>query len=81
MTKYAADAALGRLYMFMNQPANAKQYLEAVINSGKYAMAPNYLDCFTDAYDNNTSRDRLWEVQYIGGLTGEGQDWSEILHA
>jgi tetratricopeptide (TPR) repeat protein len=78
VTKYAADAALGRLYMFMNQPANAKQYLEAVINSGKYTMAPNYLDCFTDAYDNNTSRDRLWEVQYIGGLTGEGQDWSEM---
>ena len=60
--KYAADAT-GRLYMFMNQPANAKQYLEAVINSGKYAMAPNYLDRFTDAYMTTIRHaTALWEV-------------------
>ncbi len=77
VTKYAADAALGRLFMFMNQPANARTYLEAVINSGVYSLAANYEDCFNDAYDNNVSKDRVWEVQYIGGLTGEGQTFSE----
>ncbi|RKD90618.1 RagB/SusD family nutrient uptake outer membrane protein [Mangrovibacterium diazotrophicum] len=77
ITEYAADAALGRLYMFMNEPANAKPYLEAVINSGIYSLAENYEDCFTDAYDNDVTKDRVWEVQYIGGLTGEGQTFSE----
>lgn len=78
VTKYAANAALGRLYMFMKEPANAKPYLEAVINSGIYSLAANYEECFTDAYDNNVAKDRVWEVQYIGGLTGEGQTFSEI---
>lgn len=77
ITQYAADAALGRLYMFMDEPANAKPYLEAVINSGIYSLAENYEDCFTDAYDNDVTKDRVWEVQYIGGLTGEGQGFSE----
>lgn len=78
ITKYAASAALGRLYMFMKDPASAKTYLEAVINSGIYSLAANYEDCFTDAYDNNAAKDRVWEVQYIGGLTGEGQTFSEM---
>jgi len=78
ITKFAANAALGRLYMFMKEPANAKTYLEAVINSGIYSLASNYEECFTDAYDNNATKDRVWEVQYIGGLTGEGQTFSEM---
>jgi len=78
ITVYAADAALGRLYMFMNEPASAKPYLEAVINSGVYSLAENYEDCFTDAYDNDVTKERVWEVQYIGGLTGEGQIFSEM---
>ena len=78
ITKYAADAALGRLYLFMNQPANATPYLEAVINSNIYSLAVNYEDCFTDAFDNNVAKDRVWEVQYIGGLSGEGQTFSEM---
>ncbi len=78
ITKYAADAALGRLFMFMNQPGNAKSYLEEVINSGIYSLAANFEDCFTDAFDNNVAKDRVWEVQYIGGLSGEGQTFSEM---
>jgi tetratricopeptide (TPR) repeat protein len=77
ITEYAADAALGRLFLFMNDPASAKPYLEAVISSGIYSLATKYEDCFTDAYDNDVTKDRVWEVQYIGGLTGEGQNFSE----
>lgn len=77
ITEYAADAALGRLFLFMNDPASAKPYLEAVISSGIYSLATKYEDCFTDAYDNDVTKDRVWEVQYIGGLTGEGQTFSE----
>lgn len=79
MTRGAANAVLGRLYMFMNQPAEARPYLEAVINSGTYQLADSYEKIFNDAYDNDPSADRVWEVQYIGGLSGEGQDYSEMM--
>lgn len=77
INKYAANAALGRLYLFMGEPANAKTYLKAVISAQVYSLATKYEDCFTDVYDNNVGKDRVWEVQYIGGLTGEGQTFSE----
>lgn len=77
VTKYAVAAVLGRLYMFMREPAKARMYLEQVINSGIYSMAPEYANCFTDKYDNDPKEDRVWEVQYIGGQTGEGQEFSE----
>lgn len=79
MTRGAANAVLGRLYMFMNKPAEARPYLEAVINSGIYQMADSYEKIFNDAYDNDPAADRVWEVQYIGGLKGEGQDYSEMM--
>lgn len=79
MTRGAANAVLGRLYMFMKQPAEARPYLEAVINSGIYQLADSYEKIFNDAYDNDPSADRVWEVQYIGGMMGEGQDYSEMM--
>ena len=76
ITKYAAEASLGRLYMFMGDFSSALTALTDVINSGKYAMATNYVDCFSDDFDNTA--ERVWEVQYIGNLSGEGQTFSEI---
>lgn len=78
MSKHAANAALARLYMFTKDYANAKNCLDAVINSGLYGLADNYVECFSDAYDNNAKKDRVWEVQYIGGQLGEGQSYSEM---
>lgn len=78
VTQYAVDAALGRLYMFMGDAASAKTYLEMVINSGLYEMAPDFMDAFNDAYDNNPKYDRVWEVNYIGGGLGYGQDWCDM---
>lgn len=76
VTKYAAEACLGRLYMFLGDYSSASAALSDVINSGLYAMAINYVDCFSD--DFNNTEERVWEVQYIGNLSGEGQTFSEI---
>lgn len=65
--------------MFMNQPTLARQNLEAVIQSGIYKLADNYEGIFSDAYDNDPQYDRLWEVQYVGGQSTEGQDYSEMM--
>lgn len=76
VTKYAAEASLGRLYMFMGNYTSASTAFSNVINSGLYAMATNYVDCFSD--DFNNTAERVWEVQYIGNLSGEGQAFSEM---
>lgn len=76
VTKYAAEACMGRLYMFMGDYSAAKTALGNVINSGLYKMASEYVDCFSDDFDN--TEERVWEVQYIGNLSGEGQTFSEI---
>jgi hypothetical protein len=71
VTKYAAQGMLARLYMFQGKFAQAKPLLASVINSGKYAMEAKYRNAFDDGFDNG--KERVWEVQFTGGLTGEGQ--------
>lgn len=75
VTKFAAEACLGRLYMFMGNYPSAVTAFENVIGSGLYEMATEYVHCFSGDYNN--SPERVWEVQYIGNLSGEGQTFSE----
>ena len=74
-TRYAAAGMLGRLYMFENKPDSAKKYLEKVIDKepSLYKMAAKYEYCFSDTYDND--KERVWEVQFIGGQLGEGSSF------
>ncbi len=74
VTKYAAEATLARELMFQSKFSEAKPYLEDVINSGLYEIEPNYVDCFTDSHDNG--KERVWEIQFTGNLSGEGQSFS-----
>lgn len=78
VTKYAAKAMEGRLCMFRKEYTAAKEALSKVIQSGLYAMANTYDKCFHSAYENQPLNDRVWEIQYIGGQLGEGQEFSEI---
>ena len=71
VTKYAAQGMLARLYMFQGKFAQAKPLLASVINSGKYKLEDKYRNAFDDGFDNG--KERVWEVQFTGGLTGEGQ--------
>jgi len=74
VTKYAAEGGLARLYMFQSDFSSAKPYLSDIINSGLYAMEPDYVDCFTDSHDNG--QERVWEIQFSGNLSGEGQQFA-----
>lgn len=76
VTKYAAQAVLGRLYMFLGNYNKASSALKSVISSGMYEMANKYVDCFSEAAKNG--KERVWEVQYMGGSVGEGEYYSEI---
>jgi hypothetical protein len=75
-TKYAAAGILARMLLFQNRFGDAKTYLGAIVNSGKYTMAEDYVDCFTDAGDNGP--ERVWDIQFMGGQLGEGMFIAEF---
>lgn len=70
-TKASAAAMAGRLYMFMNRPGDALPWLKRVYEDPNHDFAENYVDCFTDNFDNTA--ERVWEAQFTGGNLGEGQ--------
>ena len=56
---------------------SAKVYLEQVIaqENTLYKLETNYDDCFDDA--KNNSPERVWEVQYMGGVQGQALGLSQ----
>ncbi|GAB2785840.1 RagB/SusD family nutrient uptake outer membrane protein [Rhabdobacter roseus] len=74
VTKYAAEGMLARLHLFKAQFALAKPLLADIISSDKYALESNYRNVFNDGFDNG--KERVWEVQFTGGLNGEGQTFT-----
>ena len=64
--------------MFRGKYDDALEVLGDVISNGGYQLADTYEDCFSELYDNDKTRDRLWEVQFLNGVEGEGQEFSEI---
>lgn len=70
ITKYAAKAGLARLYMFQSNFTAAAPQLKDIINSGKYKRAQNYVDCFSEEFNNGS--ERVWEIQFKSGGIGEG---------
>lgn len=61
-TKYAAEAVLARVYLFMQDYASAKPLLDDIINSGKYQLMPNYDENYLIATRNN--KESIYEIQY-----------------
>ena len=61
-TKGAAQALLGKVYLFQNKFLEASTILEDVINSGNYSLVANYNTIFEEAGENNV--ESVFEVQY-----------------
>lgn len=61
-TKYAAEAVLARVYLFMNEHAKAKPLLDDIINNGGFELMPNYDDNYKIATRNN--KESIFEIQY-----------------
>jgi len=74
ITKFSAMGMLARMYMFQKDYAKAKILLSDIINSGLYSMEADYKNCFTESKENGA--ERLWEVQFMGGQLGEGQQFT-----
>lgn len=67
-TRGAAQGLLAQVYLYMGDYANAETYARAVIDSGEYALFPDYGAFFTREGEN--SSESLFEVQATRLETG-----------
>lgn len=61
-TKGAAQALLGKAYLYQNKFVDAANVLEDVIQSGNYSLVSNYNSIFENAGENGP--ESVFEVQY-----------------
>lgn len=61
-TKGAAQALLGKAYLYQNKFTEAANVLEALINSGNYSLVKDYASIFENEGENGT--ESVFEVQY-----------------
>lgn len=61
-TKGAAQALLGKAYLFQNKYAEAAEVLEQLITSGPYRLVTDYDNMFESVGENNA--ESVFEVQY-----------------
>ena len=63
LTKYAAKAAMAKVYLYQKDYTNARLKAEEVINSGKYRLVEDYNGMFTKmSMDNNA--ETLFSIQH-----------------
>ncbi len=60
-TSYAAKALEARALLQDLKYAEAKPLLDAIINSGKFSLMPNFIDNFNIETNNNA--ESIWEIQ------------------
>jgi len=61
-TKGAAQALLGKVYLYQDKFADASKVLDKVIESGKYSLIADYNTIFENAEENG--KESVFEVQY-----------------
>ena len=68
VTKGAALALLGKIYLYQGKFSEAANALDEVINSGQYQLVSNFATIFLNSNENNS--ESVFEVQYNGGQEG-----------
>jgi hypothetical protein len=62
ITKYAAQALLGKVYLYENKFTEAATTLDNVINSNAFTLATNFASIFLASGENGT--ESVFEIQY-----------------
>lgn len=68
VTKGAALALLGKIYLFQEKFSEAANTLDQVINSGQYQLVQDFGTLFLNSNENTI--ESVFEVQYFGGEGG-----------
>lgn len=80
-TKGAAQAYLGKVYLFEHKYAQAKVMFDSVINTGLYSLAPHFQDNFSISSKN--SSESVFSIQSSvndGSDNGENGNFSNLLN-
>jgi tetratricopeptide (TPR) repeat protein len=65
VTKYAAQALLGKVYLYENKFTEAAAVLEPVITSNAYSLVANYASIYLATGENGP--ESVFEIQYTNG--------------
>lgn len=69
-TSGAARTLLANVYMVQEKWAEAEALLREVVNSGEYALVPEYADAFSNSTGNKNNIESVFEVQFLEGSAG-----------
>ncbi|UBM58618.1 RagB/SusD family nutrient uptake outer membrane protein [Marinilongibacter aquaticus] len=74
VSRGAAQALLGKVYLTLGNWANAESYLLEVLNSGEYQLLEDLSDIFSESQENN--QEIIFSVQFTQAINGntEGSD-------
>lgn len=75
ITKYAAQALLGKVYLYQNKYDSAAAVLQSVINSNAFSLVPNFASIFLKTGENGP--ESIFEIQYTN--TSPYYQWSNVL--
>lgn len=78
-TKGAAEAYLGKAYLWNKQWQKAADEFKKVIDSGVYGLVANYRDNFTSKDENN--KESIFEVQFSRDVGGTVIGWQSPPHS
>lgn len=73
-TKYAAQALLGKVYLYQKKYDEAKTVLESVITSNAFTLVTNFSDIFLQSGENGP--ESVFEIQYSNG--SGTYDWGHV---
>ena len=69
-TSGAAKTLLANLYIVQKKWADAEKVLKEIVNSGEYALIPEYSDAFSTSTGNKNNAESVFEVQFMEGSAG-----------
>jgi len=69
-TSGAARTLLANVYIVQKKWSEAETLLREVVNSGEYALVPEYADAFSNSTGNKNNIESVFEVQFMEGSAG-----------
>lgn len=75
----SASAMLAKVYLYMQDYADAQKEAEKVINSGEFSLLPDFGDLFKTI--NNNNKESILAMQWIYNGPGGGYDYGNSIQA
>jgi hypothetical protein len=75
VTKYAAQALLGKVFLYQNKYDSAATVLQSVINANAFTLVNEFASIFLKSGENGP--ESVFEIQYTN--TSPYYQWSNVL--